>query len=176
MQRLNTCMQDLLVIFMAAYVSLQNQRKQERADLLSTAEKKLLFVLSYYLVFGVIMLIFFVTFAARGEGANAAADEYFACEAPGHVPGKCDRELEDVFNYFSGYWWLASVSFLLAGLVPMVFLTFVLDVKSIRRKISTFRSFCHKLKLRVKQDQTSIPLAKQNKKQPPIPHYQTDQQ
>jgi len=119
------------------------------------------------------MLIYFVTFAARGEGANAAVGEYFNCEAPGHVPGKCDRELEDVFDYFSGYWWLASVSFLLAGLVPVVFLTFIL---SISKKMSIFRSFCHKVKLKIKQDQTSIPLAKRNENQPPIPHYQSEQQ
>ena len=122
------------------------------------------------------MLIYLVTFAARGAGADAAVADYFACEAPGHVPGKCDGELENVFDYFSGYWWLASVSFLLAGFVPVIFLTFVVDVKSIRQKISIFRSFCHKLKLKAKKDQSSIPLAKQKKEQPPIPHYQSEQQ
>ena len=53
--------------------------------------------------------------------------EYFACEASGHVPGRCSRE---VFEKYS-YPYVATVSYVLLGIVPLTYLNYVLDWEAV---------------------------------------------
>lgn len=80
---------------------------------------------------------------AKAEKYLTAIDNYFNCEALGHVPGKCDRnEFEKIFSpYMSG------VSYSLMGLIPLSILNYVLKWEWITntnklfvRRVRTWRS------------------------------------
>ena len=100
--------------------------------MISTAEKKLLVVLCYYIIFGVTALVTFALYTARRDTLLAATIQYFTCEAIGHVPGKCDRAS---FQQQDDIWWLRCVVYILMGFIPTVNLTFVANFGEVQRKI-----------------------------------------
>ena len=59
--------------------------------LISTAEKKLLIVLIYYILFGVFAMVYYSVSIADSSSLESAITSYFICEASGFVPGQCDR-------------------------------------------------------------------------------------
>ena len=100
--------------------------------MISTAEKKLLVVLCYYIIFAVTALITFALYTARRDTLIATTIQYFTCEATGHVPGKCDRAS---FQQHDDIWWLICVVYILLGLIPTVNLTFVVNFREVQQKL-----------------------------------------
>ena len=115
--------------------------------MISTAEKKLLVVLCYYILFGVTALITFALYTARRDTLIATTIQYFTCEATGHVPGKCDRAL---FQQHDDIWWLFCVVYILLGLIPTVNLIFVVNFGVIQEKVLACCPCC-----KIKQKSTS---------------------
>ena len=74
-------------------------------------------------------MIGFAIITARRKTITPATLQYFACEAYGHVPGKCDRAL---FEQYYDYWGLSCATFLLAGFIPLVNLTFIINFQKIQ--------------------------------------------
>ena len=68
--------------------------------------------------------------------------EYFACEASGHVPGRCSRE---VFEKYS-YPYVAMVAYLLQGFVPVTHLNYVLDWRAVwnTKCLQSVKEICSK--------------------------------
>ena len=100
--------------------------------MISTAEKKLLAVLCYYILFGITALVSFAFYLAQKETLTATTIQYFTCEATGHVPGKCDRGL---FEQHDDIWWLICISFILLGFIPTVNLIFVVNFGEVRGRL-----------------------------------------
>ena len=72
--------------------------------------------------------------------------EYFACEASGHVPaaGRCSRE---VFEKYS-YPYVAMVSYLLLGIMPVIHLNYVLDWSAVWNAVrQSVKKICSKKRL-----------------------------
>ena len=107
--------------------------------MISTAEKKLLVVLCYYIIFAVTALIAFCLYTARRDTLIAATMQYFACEATGHVPGRCDRAS---FQQHNDNWWLSCVIYILLGFIPTVNLIFVVNFGEVQGKILACCSCC----------------------------------
>ena len=89
---------------------------------ISTPETKILIVLCYYFLFGVVSLSYFSIESANREDYLLAIQRYFICEAAGSGT-ECDRSGFDNF----GYRWVGSLVFLMLGLIPAVNLTFVIN-------------------------------------------------
>ena len=91
------------------------------------AEKKLLLVLSSVLVFGILISVYFTIFGATRKDFVIAIEKYIACEASGHVPGKCSRD--EVEKYSTPF--LAMFSYISLALVPLFSLNFVINWRKI---------------------------------------------
>ena len=67
--------------------------------------------------------------------------EYFACEASGHIPSRCSRE---VFEKYS-YPYVAMVSYLLLGIMPVTHLNYVLDWSAVWNAVhQSVKKICSK--------------------------------
>uniref|UniRef100_A0A1X7UE38 Uncharacterized protein n=1 Tax=Amphimedon queenslandica TaxID=400682 RepID=A0A1X7UE38_AMPQE len=78
---------------------------------------------------------------ATSDKFEAALEEYFECEAFGHIPGKCDRgTIEKIRRpYFS------AIAYILMSLIPLSILNFILkwsSVKSARNKVVNLTKRC----------------------------------
>ena len=104
-------------------------RRTKKQFSLSKAEKKLMLIFCSFIVFGVYTTAFVSLITKHGNRSRFGngLTEYFACEASGHVPGRCSRE---VFEKYS-YPYVAMVSYLLLGSVPITHLNYVLDWQSV---------------------------------------------
>ena len=89
---------------------------------LSTAETKIIIVLCYYALFGLVALSYFAVESAFQEEKFQAIQQYFVCEAVGSGT-ECDRSGFDNF----GYHFLTILAYLMLGLLPTVNLTFVIN-------------------------------------------------
>ena len=89
---------------------------------ISTAETKIVLVLCYYALFGIVTLSYFSVVVAEQKSEFLAIQQYFICEAAGSGV-ECDRS---GFNHF-GYQKGVVVVYLLLGLIPTVNLTFVIN-------------------------------------------------
>ena len=89
---------------------------------ISTAESKILLVLCYYALFGIVALSHFSIGAAKQEEVATAMTDYFLCEAVGFGV-ECDHS---GFDHF-GYQGLAVVVYFLLGLIQFVSLIFVIN-------------------------------------------------
>ena len=100
---------------------------------LTTAEKKLILVFAYYIVFGVLALVLFsVTFRDLDEFRDSVTD-YFVCEAFGEDPDNpCPRDYED-FRHRD----LESAVYLLMGFIPVVSLVFIINIESVKKGVKT---------------------------------------
>ena len=104
-------------------------KNKKGIHLISTAEKKLLLVLSYYIIAGVSGLVYFAVFTADLDMIRKTVASYFLCEAFGHVPGKCDRtHLQRFWT-----WWLQGLTYLFIGCIPLVYMTFVVNFTTVKK-------------------------------------------
>ena len=107
---------------------------------LSHAEKKLLFVFAYYIVFAVVTLVYFGLSTGSQGKLVAAIVDYFLCEADGfNAESPCPRNYE---RYT--YPVLAATTYLLMGFIPAVSLIFVVHVQKLKHK---FMKMCVRLHL-----------------------------
>ena len=106
------------------------RRKEKGKVVVSTAEKKLLIVLCYYILFGIVSMVFSsLTSSNISRQLFEAIVSHFTCEALGYTPGKCDRGL---FQQYS-ITWLFSLTLVLLALIPVVSLLFVLNTEDIKK-------------------------------------------
>ena len=96
---------------------------------LSTPEKKIIVALCSFILFAVFTLAQISDYLAKKEDLLEALNNYFKCEALGHVPGKCNRSQFE--HYYNPY--LNAITYTLMGLIPLSILNFVLKWKSVRR-------------------------------------------
>ena len=89
---------------------------------LSTAETKIVVVLCYYALFGLVALSYFSVESAYQEEQFQVIQQYFVCEAVGSGT-ECDRSGFDNFGYHG----LTILAYLMLGLLPAVNLTFVIN-------------------------------------------------
>ena len=89
---------------------------------ISTAENKVVLVLCYYALFGLVTLTTFSVEYAHQELQYTAIQQYFVCEAAGSGQ-ECDRSSFDSLGYHG----LVLVGYFLLGLLPVVNLTFVIN-------------------------------------------------
>ena len=110
-------------------------RTKKKSSLgISTAEKKIFFVLCYYVIFAVIMLVYFGFFTADTDLFIEALETYFHCQALGHLPNQtsqCDPKEYQQYIYPE----LAATTYFLMGFITTANLTFVI-------KWSTITKFC----------------------------------
>ena len=100
--------------------------------IVSIVEKKLLIILSYYVLFGIVGLVTSgLLLSNLSHVLFQSIVTHFACEALGFIPGKCDRSLfeQKSFSY------LRTVTFVFYAFIPIVSLVFVIDTKKIRRQV-----------------------------------------
>ena len=93
--------------------------------------KKLLVYLLYYITFVVVALILIGVGLSTATPVLNAVDQYFVCEAPGYVPGKCD---EKSFQRFS-YSFSEPISVLVYMMFPVVHLLFVVNLSSLQKRL-----------------------------------------
>ena len=97
-----------------------------------------------FIIFGVYTMAFVSLITTNANKLIDGLTEYFACEASGHVPGKCSRE---VFEKYS-YPYVAMVAYLLQGIVPITHLNYVLDWRAMWNtkclNCQTVRAICSK--------------------------------
>ena len=89
---------------------------------ISTAETKIILVLCFYGLFGVLSMSYFALETAGHEDQYQAIQQYFVCEAVGSGV-ECDRSGFENISYFD----LVALVYLMLGLVPAVNLTFVIN-------------------------------------------------
>ena len=98
---------------------------------ISTAETKILVILCYYAIFGIIALTYFALASADLDEFTDAIEEYFVCEGAGSQV-ECDRSQFEQYTYFG----LVVATVLLLGFLPCVNLIFVI-------KWAAAKDFCH---------------------------------
>ena len=101
-----------------------------------TPEKKLLFLLCYYVFLGSETLVAFAVDSSNSGTYIAAVSHYFACEANGSsTSGRCDAEMKAFasLNYVELY----AMAYILLGLLPAVSLLYVVNFKKVKECICT---------------------------------------
>ena len=97
---------------------------------LSKAEKKLMILLVYYLVFTVVLEVYFLVALKNGDKLEKAAGEFFACEAGGHNPASpCPKDYEKHTHP-----WLQMVLHIVLSLVPAISLVFIVNSNRVKRR------------------------------------------
>ena len=105
-------------------------RKKENGQVIaSTGEKRLIIILSYYILFGIISMVT-VSLSTKNTPYESIMT-HFSCEALGYTPGKCDRSIFEQHTIS----WLLTLTFVLHGLVPVVSLVFVLDIREFKAQM-----------------------------------------
>ena len=102
-------------------------KKKSRTQL-SIAEKKILLVFTSFIIFGFFILGHVSDITAKSDKFQAALEEYFECEAFGHIPGKCDRGTFD--KIFSPY--TSAIAYILMSLIPLSILNFIIKWSSVK--------------------------------------------
>ena len=97
---------------------------------MGTVKKKILIILCYDILLGVVAITAF-TFAARSKPIIDAISHYYLCEAPGIDPDNpCDRS---AFENQIHYPILFGIAYLLLGLLPASKLIFVVDICELKQ-------------------------------------------
>ena len=118
--------------------------KKNSSLIISTAEKKILFVLCYYVIFAVIMLVYFGFDTSDVDLFTEALQTYFHCQALGHLPNQtsqCDPKEYQQYIYPE----LAATTYFLMGFITTANLTFVINWSTISKFCSLY--CCKKQKL-----------------------------
>ena len=97
-----------------------------------------MFVLCYYVVFGVVTLSYFALSTQDQDKFIKAVTEYFTCEYFGNFAGRCERK------YFERYVYpgLAGATYFFMGLIPVANLVFVVDWKRVNQIMKHFSNRC----------------------------------
>ena len=100
---------------------------------LSTSETKVILVLCYYALFGLVALSYFAVESANQDDYLQAIQQYFVCEAVGSGM-ECDRSGFENNNY---HFWNILV-YMMLGFIPAVNLTFVINWTAARASCKCF--------------------------------------
>ena len=100
---------------------------------LSTAETKIILVLCYYALFGIVALSYFAVESSKQDDLFLAIQQYFVCEAVGSGM-ECDRSGFETYNYH----FLTILVYMMLGLIPAVNLTFVINWTAARASCKRF--------------------------------------
>ena len=113
-------------------------RTKKKSSLgISTAEKKILFVLCYYVIFTVIMLVYFGLLTADTDSFVEALERYLRCQALGHLPNQtsqCDPKEYQQYIYPG----LAATTYFLLGFITTANLTFVINWSTVTKFCSRY--------------------------------------
>ena len=88
-------------------------------------EHRLLFVLSFFAIFGVVSMVFLAAVSAKADTFLNATQQYMACEASGSNATTCDHLIVDLNVH--GFNPLSPVSYAMAGSIPFIILIFIID-------------------------------------------------
>ncbi len=101
----------------------------------STAEKKLLIVICYYIFLQVVSFAHFSISKQVGNELNKQLTEYFLCEQSGYDPARpCSRSgFENLIN--PG---VAFMSFIIGLLTPTVNFVFVIDYSKVKKYLTRY--------------------------------------
>ena len=97
-----------------------------------------MFVLCYYVIFGVLTLCHFGLSTQDQDKFIDAVTEYFTCEYFGNFPGRCERK------YFQRYVYpgLTGATYFIMGLIPVANLVFVVDWRRVNQIMKRFSNRC----------------------------------
>ncbi len=99
---------------------------------LTAAEKKLIFIFAYYIVFAVLTLVFYSLTISDLDNFLDAVTEYFKCEATGHNPDSpCPKSYEQ-YKYPQ----IGATVYILMGFIPVVNLVFVINSVALEKGIT----------------------------------------
>ena len=107
------------------------------------AEGKIMIIAVYLVVFLVVTLCRDAVYISGRALFEDAVNNYFACEAVGYVPGKCDRES---FEHFSYPLLCVNITFYIITLfLPAVVLLYLINCRSFaerfkKRKMLTLKA------------------------------------
>ena len=114
---------------------IQAHRNRLRVNLNWTAEAKVLVVIMYYIILGVVVLTIFTVYTSDVEDFAEAALKYFNCERSG--PGNatiCQSELEHVQRFVDVI--PTTIAFVLLGFYPIFNLVYTVNIKELRSELA----------------------------------------
>ncbi|XP_019854875.1 PREDICTED: uncharacterized protein LOC109583829 [Amphimedon queenslandica] len=120
----------MLIIVLWTMRNKTNFLKKRSHTKLNTAEKKILLVFTFFIIFGAFNVAHQSNITAKSDEFEAALEEYFECEAFGHIPGKCDRGTFEKIRMYSSY--MSAIAFILMSLIPLSILNFILKWSSVK--------------------------------------------
>lgn len=121
----------LLLVLLLFFFHKQHKLDYDRAPPISTAEKKLILVLSLSIFAGLVFFISVATTRVNVTTQVSFLSEYFRCESNGYVPGKCNRQVIQQDSIV----WFTSAAFIILGATPLINLLFVVNFKTIKEKV-----------------------------------------
>ena len=93
------------------------------------AEGKIMIIAVYFIIFLVVTLCRDAVYISGRAPFEDAVNSYFACEAVGYVPGKCDRKS---FEHFSYPLLCVNIAFYITNLfLPAVVLLYLINCRSL---------------------------------------------
>ena len=91
------------------------------------AEAKIMFIMTYYILVGTIVLTLFTYLEAIGEVVYQTVELHYTCQSTGVEPDKdCGKSPRDQLSVFRS---LSVVSTIVSGLLPLVVLAFTVKCK-----------------------------------------------
>ena len=110
---------------------------------LSAAEIKILFVICYYALFGIVMVVQGETAHTTINRYHSSQDDYFRCEARGFDPF-CSKKLSAIKN--SDHYVFIIPVLLLLTCIPIVNLAFILSWRTVgAAALSLFTACCKRI-------------------------------
>lgn len=92
----------------------------------SKAEMKILFIMCYYIIFGVLYLVFLCLTTVTREKTRMALFDYFSCESESSNMQDCDSLNTAEVRFLDV---LSIVVYFLLGMIPLVILIFGVNIK-----------------------------------------------
>ena len=106
--------------------------KNKEAGLVRKAEAKILFIMSYYIILGTLVLALFSYIEAISDVEYRTVEEYFTCQSMGLQPGKHCGETPQA--HLATLTSLSAVAIILTGLLPLVVIAFTVQCKFMKSK------------------------------------------
>ena len=98
-------------------------------------ERKLMLTLGYFVLFGTMSLVFLAVFVADQDHIKEIIQDFIVCEAPGlNVNHNCSSNFTELTKHSD----LATATFTLLGMFPLVVLIFTINWKLAGKKIKAF--------------------------------------
>ena len=95
---------------------------------LTGPERKILWFFFAFIFYGIVATLYATVLGTHTKEFVTALEQYFACEALGHVPGKCSRD--EVEKYSWPY--LTTIAFVSTCLIPVPSLVFVVNLNRLK--------------------------------------------